>query len=265
MTGNVKKVLLIHWHEAEWAERVVRLRKAGFAVDPYRLTADDGSSMKSLTRNPPDAFVIDLGRLPSHGKAVAMALRQTKSSRNTPIVFLDGETEKIAKVRELLPDAVYGTWRNFAATIEKAIRRPPAAPVVPQSMSGYSGTPLPKKLGIKPGSRLILIGAPKGFAATLGELPEGATTTSRAKSPGEVVLFFVKSEAALRTKLPAAAKATTERGRLWILWPKQTSGVPTDVTQTTIRKIGMASGWVDFKIAAIDAVWSGLCFARKRG
>jgi hypothetical protein len=259
------RVLLIHWHDGEWAERVDRLRRAGFEVDPFCFTAEAGASMKSLTRNPPDAFVIDLGRLPSHGKAVAVVMRQTKATRGVPIVFVDGEAEKVARVREMLPDATYATWKNVAARVSKAIRRPPTRPVVPVSLSGYSGTPLPKKLGVKPGSRVVLLGGPKGFAATLGELPDGAKTTTSGQTPGDVVLFFVNSQAALLTKLPAAEAATANGGRLWMLWPKKASRVPTDVTEDLIRDAGLSAGWVDYKVAAIDAVWAGLCFARKRG
>lgn len=260
----MSRVLLIHWHEGEWGDRVQRLRRLGLEVDPLCFTILDGPSMKLLTLDPPDAFVIDLERLPSHGKAVAMALRQAKATRSVPLVFVEGQPEKVAVVRAMLPDAVYTTWKSIKPAIRRAISAAPASPVVPQSTSGYSGTPLPKKLGIKPGSRVVLLGAPRGFSATLGELPMGARTKILHSCPGDVVLFFVKSEAVLCTKLGAAQKVTAVRGRLWILWPKKASGVPTDVTEAIVRQAGLRAGWVDYKVAAIDAVWSGLCFARRR-
>jgi len=96
-------------------------------------------------------------------------------------VFVDGETEKVERVKNLLPDAVYTTWSRIRGALKMAIANPPSNPVVPRSLlEAYAGTHLPKKLGIKAGSVVALIGAPKGFEKTLGELPEGAKTRRRA-------------------------------------------------------------------------------------
>lgn len=127
-------------------------------------------------------------------------------------------------------------------------------------MAGYSGTPLPKKLGIKSGSRLGLTGAPSGFAATLGELPEGVKMQSfgRAKGPFDVLLAFFDSEAAFKRLLPTLHAALQPSGGLWIAWPKRASGVATDMTEDVVRKHGLPRGLVDNKVCAIDATWSGL-------
>ena len=127
------------------------------------------------------------------------------------------------------------------------------------STVGYSGTPLPRKLGIKPGARLALIGAPDGFDATLGELPDGVVVRRRlGGQPLDVLVAFFSSHALLVRRLPALTAALDSAGGLWIAWPKRASGVATDVTEDVVRTLGLAAGLVDNKICAIDQVWSGL-------
>jgi hypothetical protein len=146
----------------------------------------------------------------------------------------------------------------------KAKAKPKAAtPIAP---AGYSGTPLPKKLGIKPGSVVALLGAPKGFAkTTLGPLPDGTVLRDDLRLPFNVGLLFVGSKADLAKLFPAAQKAMGEPCALWLCWPKKASGVPTDLDENTIRDHVLMSGLVDYKVAAVDATWSGLCFARRKG
>jgi hypothetical protein len=129
------------------------------------------------------------------------------------------------------------------------------------SPAGYSGTPLPRKLGIKAGARLALIGAPEGFDATLGELPGGVVVRRRVGGqPLDVIVAFFSSRALLVRRLPALSAALDPAGGLWIAWPKRASGVPTDVTEDVVRTLGLTAGLVDNKICAIDQVWSGLRF-----
>jgi hypothetical protein len=127
-------------------------------------------------------------------------------------------------------------------------------------VAGYSGTPLPKKLGIKPGLRLALAGAPADFARTLGSLPEGVTAVSfgRAKGPFDVLVAFFDRELAYKQQLPKLHAALEPNGGLWIAWPKRASGVETDMTEHAVRKHGLPRGLVDNKVCAIDATWSGL-------
>ena len=140
-----------------------------------------------------------------------------------------------------------------------------AKPVTPAAPAGYSGTPLPRKLGIKPGSVVALLGAPKGFVkGTLGALPEGAVLRDDARARFNVGLLFVSSQAELAKRFPAAQKAMGEPCALWLCWPKKASGVPTDLDENRIRDHGLTAGLVDYKVAAVDATWSGLCFARRR-
>jgi hypothetical protein len=131
-------------------------------------------------------------------------------------------------------------------------------------MDSYSATPLPRKLGIKTGTRVILIEAPSGFERTLGSLPESVKLLKKTDSPAPVVLLFVTSQNELRQRFQSAANAMSEGGRLWIVWPKKSSGISSDLSQKEIRIFGMDAGFVDYKISAIDRTWSGLCFARKK-
>ena len=127
-------------------------------------------------------------------------------------------------------------------------------------MAGYCGTPLPQKLGIKPGARLALASAPSDFADALGKLPEGvkAVALGRAKGPFDVVVAFFESEATFKQQLPKLHAALEPNGGLWIAWPKRASGVATDMTEHVVRKHGLPRGLVDNKVCAIDATWSGL-------
>ncbi|HEX9943998.1 MAG TPA: DUF3052 domain-containing protein [Thermoanaerobaculia bacterium] len=128
-------------------------------------------------------------------------------------------------------------------------------------MAGYSGTPLPKKLGIREGLRVALIGAPEGFESILDPLPAKVTLARRIGPPPlDVILFFTKRRADLEKRFPSLAAAVAPSGGLWIAWPKKSSGVPTDLTETVVREIGLASGLVDNKVCAVDDVWSGLRF-----
>jgi CheY-like chemotaxis protein len=257
------RILLVHWKPEEAALRVVALLKAGHDV---RLLRPGGiPELRGLAGEPPDAIVIDLGRLPSQGRAVATAFRQRKATRGVPLVFVEGEPEKTARVKALLPDASYTKWRGLPGALTKATRsRPKAKPVVPGTMAAYSGTSLPKKLGIKPGSAVALLGAPEDFAKTMGPLREGATVRRDTRSAFNVGLLFVRSKADLARRFGAAVKAMGEPGALWIVWPKKASGARTDLGQQPVREFGLARGLVDYKIAAIDPTWSGLCFARRK-
>lgn len=127
-------------------------------------------------------------------------------------------------------------------------------------MAGYSGTPLVRKLGIKPGARVVLAGPPPEFAATLGALPPAAKILPPSGEPADVILCFVTTRAELAGQLGAVAPTLDAAGGLWIAWPKQASRVPTDLSEHVVREIGLAAGLVDNKVCAIDEIWSGLRF-----
>jgi|SRR5471032_397918 len=127
-------------------------------------------------------------------------------------------------------------------------------------MAGYSGTPLPKKLGIKERSKVALIGAPRGFEKFLGELPKDAAIqvglTGRDRF--DVILAFATSRKQLQRHMAAARQHMTSAAGLWIAWPKKSSGVETDMTEDVVRTVALPTGLVDNKVCAIDDTWSGL-------
>lgn len=257
-----ERLQLFHWNEEETKDRVARLKKLGYAVQGTR--NDHGQASRDWKENPPAAFVIELSRLPSHGKQIGYWIRSTKHTRQIPIVFIEGEPEKVAKIRELLPDAVYSNWKSIQADLKWAIANPPLNAKAPQSNSGgYSGTPLPKKLGIQPNSEVALIDAPKGFEKTLGQVPEGVKLSKSLDGKPALTLWFTTEVKELKSKIKKMGRYA-ESGRLWIIWPKQTSKLKTDLKEGVIRETALASGLVDYKVCAVDADWSGLKFSRKK-
>jgi hypothetical protein len=126
--------------------------------------------------------------------------------------------------------------------------------------AGYSGTPLAKKLGIKPGHRLMLLGAPAGFE--IPELPDGVTMVTRGAA--DVILSFHTERAAFEKRLPRLREHMEPAAGLWIAWPKKASKVPTDLDENVVRDAALANALVDNKVAAIDQVWSGLRLVIRR-
>ncbi len=122
----------------------------------------------------------------------------------------------------------------------------------------YSGTPLPKKLGIREGSRIVVIGAPEDF--DLGALPEGARVLGRAGRRLDVALVFVTEERRLRDRFASLAAALDPAGRLWIAWPKKASRLPTDLDFGTVQRVGLEAGLVDNKSASITETHQGVQF-----
>jgi hypothetical protein len=254
------RIRLIHWNADEAKERIRHLRAAGYTVDYDALTPD---LLRGMRDHPPAAVVIDLGRLPTHGREVALSLRENKGTRAVPLVFLEGEPEKVEKIRTLLPDAAFASWSDAATTIAAVIASPPREPLVPSERStGYSGTPLPKKLGIEKNAIVVLIDAPNDFARTLGVLPAGAELRTRATKERSLTIWFCKSARRYQAQIRAVALALVG-APLWVAWPKKASGVESDMSETVVRDVALAHNLVDYKVCAIDDTWSGLKFAAR--
>jgi hypothetical protein len=124
--------------------------------------------------------------------------------------------------------------------------------------AGYSGTPLPKKLGIKPGDSVVLLNAPTGYKKTLGEVPEGVKFASSIGTEHNLIHIFTTSLNELEKELPRLMKKITQNGMIWVSWPKRASGVKTDITEDVVRETALALGMVDVKVCAVDEIWSGL-------
>src|ERR1700730_16604289 len=130
-------------------------------------------------------------------------------------------------------------------------------------MPGYSGTPLPKKLGIKVGARVCLVDAPADALTELSAALAGCENVSDGKAPLDFAMVFTKSKAALAKDFRRISKALAPAGMLWASWPKKSSGVVTDLDENIVREIGLAAGLVDVKVCAVTEVWSGLKFVRR--
>ena len=255
------RIRLIHWDAAAAEERGSALRLAGYKVVHEPLTP---VGLRALREDPPNAIVIDLSRAPSQGRDLALGFRRHGATRNVPLVFVDGDSEKVVRIKDLLPDAAYTAWIGIDSALKDALANPPQAPVVHDSaFAAYAGTPLPKKLGIKEGSVVTLLGAPEGFEHTLGKLPTNVTLQRENPDPEGVNLWFVRSRQELEKRIEEM-KVLAKGGGLWIAWPKKASGVTSDLSQTVVRRTGLDSGLVDFKICSIDAIWSGLRFSLRK-
>jgi hypothetical protein len=245
------KVVVVSWSpQAE--ERASVLRAGGFEVDVVspRSMAD----LRLVRDTTPDVFVVDLDRRPSDARAIAVKLRQYAATRRVPLVVAGGSGEALERTRRLLPDATYAAWDDGLAAAVAAARTPDR-PLVPGTMDDYAGTPLPRKLGVRDDTSVHLIGAPEAFEAALGPTPTA--------QPADVVMLFVRSHAELDAAFASAERTVADGGSLWIAWPKRASGVPSDLTQPSVRAYGLARGLVDYKVAALDEVWTGLRFARR--
>jgi hypothetical protein len=128
-------------------------------------------------------------------------------------------------------------------------------------MAGYSGTPLPRKLGIKPGHRVLIVGAPARLSLDVEPDVEVHRRTGRA--PYDVALAFCADRASVVRRFADLAHRLTTAGALWVAWPKKASGVHTDVDENAVREVGLDAGLVDVKVCAIDDTWSGLKFVRR--
>jgi CheY-like chemotaxis protein len=255
------RIRLIHWKEPEALERASILQQAGYEVDA-RLA--NPALLKELRQSPPAAVIIDLTRLPSQGRDVAVQLRGFKSMRAVPFVFIEGEADKTNRVRELLPDSVFTSWENVLEDLKGTLEHPPILSTIPtSSFAAYAGAPVCQKLGIKPGSMVGMVDAPDDFNRSLGQVPEGAILQDHADLGCTLVLWFVRSSQTLEEQIGQMRDMTGKDG-LWILWPKLGSGITTDVSQTLVRNTGLANGLVDYKICAVDATWSGLRFAKRK-
>jgi hypothetical protein len=253
-----KTVRLIHFDEGEGLERRRQLEGLGFDA-----AFDFGDSLfmsRQVKASPPDAVVIDLSRLPSGGREVAHSVRLTKATRHVPIVFVGGEAEKVEKTRQFIPDATFTTWGRIKTALPKAMARPPREPVVPDHNNW--GKPTVAKLGVKPGSKVALVSSPKGFADSMKPWPAKVQLTARPERDADIYLCFARSAPELQAHLLSLRDA--DRQTLWLAWPKKASGVKTELDGNVVRETGLRAGWVDFKVCALDATWSGLAFKRRK-
>ncbi|MFL6427230.1 MAG: hypothetical protein ACJ71S_03220 [Acidobacteriaceae bacterium] len=259
---------LICWNPADASTRAAILRRAG-----YRVIADapenPGGMVRYFRELSPDAVVIDLDRLPSHGRELGMSLRASKSTSHLRLVFTGGIPSKREMVRTALPDAIFTPWDDgIAAVIEHAIAQPEAPRLhsreLPKDTSaGY----LERKLDIKPQSHFVIVSVNRNDGQWLDELlnfiPEGAIRQRRMDAATSLVLFVVAVRRDLIRAFEQSRSSLSPKASLWIVHPKQTSPLAADFNQDDVREAGLAHGFVDYKVCAVDKEWSALKFARR--
>ena len=125
-------------------------------------------------------------------------------------------------------------------------------------MSGYSGAPLSKKLGIKEGNKILIRNAPENYETLLAPLPDAVRLSTNASKDLQMVHLFTRSRRELENQLPDYIKSIRQDGMIWVSWPKKSSKVPTDITEDVVRAVALPLGLVDVKVCAIDEIWSGL-------
>jgi hypothetical protein len=187
------------------------LRALGFDATPYLSLGAKG--FRGIRQDPPHAILIDLTRLPSYGKAMGVLLRQQKSLGAIPLVFVEGDPDKAAQVRAVLPDAVYTTWAKAEAAIRRAIRQAPPESMPPRD----PGTPL---LGQTRHRR----GVPRGAAAPAGGVRTARRPHPKAGGRSRCGDGLLPESAALGRELPDLAGMMRKGRRVWVLWPKKASG-----------------------------------------
>jgi CheY-like chemotaxis protein len=265
--AEMPRIRLVHWNKDEAREYTELLEGAGHQVE-YEEKFRPGL-MRIWRESPPDAFVIDLSRLPSHGREIAIALRQSRATRAIPIVFCDGAEEKVAQTRSVLPDATYCARARLCSALRNALKRRITAPVVPtEMMARYAGRTAAQKLGIKESSTIALVDPPREGIHVLGELPNGVDLRDDAEENSDVTLCFIHDLGSLQPQL-SEMRRRAGRTKLWVLWKKGGSkksdsagrGV---VTEGLVREYALALGLVDYKVCSVNEVWSALAFARKR-
>lgn len=261
---SMLRIALIHWKIDEIEVQVEQLANAGYEVDS---TLPNGPPyLRRLGEYPPVAVIVDLTRRPSHGREIAMSIRMRKATRRIPIIFIGGVGEKVDRIQQILPDAIYTDWPDILSVLERVTGRDlfeNGAPIVPQTIfDAYAGTPLIQKLGIKEGAKVGLYGEPSNFFSILGILPEGVTFHKGTSQDCELVIWFVYSQKELQEEIEKMVGRLT-RGSMWIAWRKKTSGKSDGLTQQLVRECGMANNLVDYKICSIDETWSALLFTHR--
>jgi len=252
------RVRLYHWNAKEARPLLEQLQVDGYTVDyPSDNVLERG--FRSLRESPPHAIVIDLTRLPSQGRHVGVAIRARKTIRNIPIVFVDGDPEKVEQIRADLPDAIFTSRAKIRSALNRA--RPIANPAAPL----YSNRTVAQKLGIREDTRVAVLDGPRGYAKAVGALPAGARFEEDPAEMLPVTLWFVRDPEMYLAALPRMRKLAT-KSRLWVIYPKQ-QGRPKasrEVSLFFIRNEALGVGLLHYKTCSLNATWTGMLFAPRK-
>jgi hypothetical protein len=256
--GSAKpRVRLFHWKPAEAQEAIASLRAGGYQV--IYSEKSQSPSVVQIKADAPVAIVIDLSRLPSHGRYVGIWVRGSKSTRNIPLVFVGGEREKVSKIRQEIPDATYTSQAQLIQALQKM--KPPLHPVVPKSIVvADPARTTAQKLGITKPMCVGVIDPPADYERVMGPLPDGVTLDEHPRAACPVIIWFLHHPAEYEAALQRH-RALAGKSRLWIVWQK---GRKDGLNGNFVRSRAMEMGLVDYKICSLDRVWSGMVFTVKK-
>ncbi len=273
----MRTVKLLSWHEGV-AAKAKSLARKGVTVDASPLVRTS-RVIGELAEINPAALVLDMDRLPSNCREIALMLRASKSARHIPILFAgslpphgaEGLPEKYARLKAELPDIPYAAWQDAGKALRSLLDQPMTAPPVVPPARVYT-TSLAQKLGIISASpkgqektrKVALVGAPDGFVDLLGPLPDAVKLTTKISPGTQLAICFIRSLADVAAMLDLIAYQLPEEASAWIAYPKKGRGRVGDFNENHVRDMGLAAGLVDYKIASIDETWSGLKFARRK-
>ena len=254
--GDGKRTVRVFHQRAEEAEPLLSmLRDAGCRV--IYNAAPGAPSVREVQREGTSAIVIDLSRLPSHGKAIGAWVRGSKSIRHIPLIFVGGDAAKATAIQLEIPDAVYTSIEKLPEALKRA--KAPTEPVVPrQMMQAMPGRTNAQKLGIGEHASVLVIDPPSDYERVVGAMPRGAEFVE--DPPAAVTLWFAHDAGEFEAALPRR-RALAAKGKLWIVWPKgRRDGFNGDFVRARALKVGL----VDYKICSLNETWSGMLFAVKK-
>jgi hypothetical protein len=257
----VKTIKLLSWHEDVEA-KAAALKQPGARIDTTPLTRLSGA-VGELARLNPAVLVLDLDKLPSNSREIALVLRSSKSARHIPVLFAGGAAEKTVRIRTENPNGTFVQWPEAPQALAALLQQPPSTPRV-MPPRDFSATPLLKKLGIHADMQIALVAAPDAFEELLGDLPENAIITARIAPKTALALCFVRSLADLAATLDLLTLRLPKQASVWIVHPKRAGKYHVDFNQNHVRDHALAAGLVDYKVCSIDADWSALKFASRK-
>ncbi|BDC49739.1 hypothetical protein F183_A20550 [Bryobacterales bacterium F-183] len=248
-------VILLHWKSEEIPELIPYL--GDVAVVPYAPVTGEG--MKGLaTYAVPDALVVSLDRMPSHGQAVAWHYQARKATRHVPVVFAGGEPEKVAKAREVMPHALFCSWKTAAKTVQKAIANPPV-PAVTAPKAPVSNRPMAEKLGLKAGIRVALIGAPMALERLVPGMDFELDVVEEPDARTEAVWWFVRSAEEVADGFEWIVPRLGKKPKIWVFYRKGKS-----LTWQGLSEAAAMYGLAQFKILSLNAEWTGVALGQAR-
>jgi predicted metal-dependent hydrolase len=257
-----KHIVLFICSDAELSRLVKNLLTA-MRIDTYVLNRINPPEIKKLFEHSFGGILIDLNFSPAQGRDIGIYLRKNKATRFVPLIFLDGDTEKVEKLRNILPDAFYISRDEIRYQLTTILELKIEEPIVPESLfEAYKEVPLVKKLAIKRGMRLLLINEPENFRSLLENNDELQYLTELTME-NDLILWFLSTQDHITTQfhdiLPLIGK-----GGIWMFWQKKQGKASPYLNEVMVRKLGLSNGLVDYKICSVNPEWTGLKFVTRK-